>query len=173
MNDSISSSLPQGKSPCNDFYVYELAYPESMGGAVFYVGKGRRNRIDRHEQLARKGAVTYKSNIIRKIWSEGEEVAKRKVCIGLSEQSAFVMECDLIAKYGRENLANMTDGGEGSSGRHIKLGPRRNGRYRSITVEIREDLLHKMDRIAMMGEFKSRREVIEVALEMFFDEFSG
>ena len=35
------------------YYVYTLSYPEEMGGAVFYVGKGSGNRIFAHERFVR------------------------------------------------------------------------------------------------------------------------
>jgi hypothetical protein len=97
------------------YYVYTLAYPT---GEVFYVGKGIRGRINLHEAEARKGVNSHKCNIIRKIWREGGEVIKTKVCEGLSEEEAFEYERMLIAAYGRKNLVNLTDGGEGASG-HI------------------------------------------------------
>ena len=68
----------------NKFYVYELAYPESMGGDVFYVGKGRKykigkgfvDRIDVHEKEA---SLPLKS--IKK-WSRNVEkcLAIRSIC---------------------------------------------------------------------------------------------
>jgi DNA-binding XRE family transcriptional regulator len=97
------------------YYVYTLAYPT---GEVFYVGKGIRGRINLHEAEARKGVNSHKCNIIRKIWREGGEVIKTKVYEGLSEEEAFEYERMLIAAYGRKNLVNLTDGGEGASG-HI------------------------------------------------------
>ena len=97
----------------NDFYTYELAYPESMGGAVFYVGKGRGNRINDHERDARFGRMTLNCRIIRRILAQGEQIVKRKVYENLSEEEAFAHEIQLIAHYGRENLANMKEGGGG------------------------------------------------------------
>jgi hypothetical protein len=35
------------------YYVYTLSYPEEMGGAVFYVGKGSGNRLFLHERYVR------------------------------------------------------------------------------------------------------------------------
>ena len=34
------------------YYVYTLAYPEEMGGAIFYVGKGTGKRMLVHEIYA-------------------------------------------------------------------------------------------------------------------------
>src|SRR5258708_11777796 len=102
------------------FYVYELAYPESMGGAVFYVGKGQDNRIDHHEAEARKGKRSYKCSVIRKIWAAGEQMVKRKVQKNMTEEAAYQLEKDLIRMYDRRHLTNLTDGGEGATG-HSKL----------------------------------------------------
>src|SRR4051812_14655876 len=62
----------------DEFYVYIHAYPESMGGAVFYVGKGIGDRIDQHEEEAHHGHQCEKCDIIRSIWAVGERVVKRK-----------------------------------------------------------------------------------------------
>lgn len=94
-------------------YVYTLSRPD---GRVFYVGKGIGKRIRRHEWAARKGEQSYKANIIRKIWAEGGEVVRQKVFETDDEQIALAEEIRLIAHYGRENLANLTDGGDVNSG---------------------------------------------------------
>lgn len=94
-------------------YVYTLARPD---GRVFYVGKGVRGRIHKHEWAARNGEQSYKANIIRKIWAEGGQVVKQKVFESDNEQEALAEEIRLIAYYGRENLTNLTDGGDVNSG---------------------------------------------------------
>lgn len=86
MEDSISQ----------DFYVYTLAYPESMGGAIFYVGKGKGDRIDEHEKEARKGIQSKKCDVIRGIWAIGEEVVKTKVAYFKDEGDAYLYEWGLI-----------------------------------------------------------------------------
>jgi DNA-binding XRE family transcriptional regulator len=95
------------------YYVYTLAKPT---GEVFYIGKGTGRRIHRHECEARNGVRSKKCNIIRKIWREGSEVIKTKVYETTTEQDALEYERSLIAAYKSENLANLTDGGEGSTG---------------------------------------------------------
>lgn len=95
-------------------FVYELIRPD---GRVFYVGKGTKlKRMNCHENEAKKGDDTHKCRIIRKIWAEGGEVGKRIVFWSDDEEGAFVKEKELIAFYGKQNLANTTDGGEGSCG---------------------------------------------------------
>lgn len=108
------------------FYVYELAYPESMGGSVFYVGKGSKHktwekiidRIDMHEKYARQplskikrmGLNVEKCRVIRSIWANGEQVVKRKVFWTNIEKEAYAYESKLIDKYGINNLTNKPQG---------------------------------------------------------------
>lgn len=85
------------------WYVYELA---DADGNVFYVGKGKGNRIDAHEHEARSGKQSHKCNKIRSIWENGGSVEKRKVAFFCDEQQAYIHEADRIAEYGLENLTN-------------------------------------------------------------------
>lgn len=87
----------------NDFYVYTLAYPN---GTVFYVGKGKGDRIKQHEHDARHEKTSEKCEIIRDIWAQGGQVLKRKLYINLSEQDALAIEAIIIALFDRANLAN-------------------------------------------------------------------
>jgi len=105
------------------FYVYVLKYPN---GTPFYVGKGKENRMNSHEQEARGNKATkfyanpQKISIIRKIWQNGEQVIKEKMVENLTEEQAFEIEIELIKKYGLQKhgglLVNLTYGGEGTSG---------------------------------------------------------
>lgn len=103
------------------FYVYVLARPN---GTPFYVGKGKRWRIYEHEREARTGHKCHKCNIIRKIWKGGGEVQRYTIFTTIDESDAFAYERETIALYGRKNLCNQTDGGEGASGHpmpeHVK-----------------------------------------------------
>lgn len=101
------------------YYVYELAYPESMGGKVFYVGKGKGDRIHMHEHYVLTGDVkhsgnTHKDTVIRRIIDSGQEITKRKVAFFDAEMDALIYEWFLInICYGIKNLTNMTSGGTG------------------------------------------------------------
>jgi hypothetical protein len=95
-------------------YVYTLAYPESMGGRVFYIGKGMNRRINHHEQEARRGIETHKCRIIRKIWTSGEQIVKTKVAHFETDKEACMYEVALI--FFMDGLTNETDGGEGVRG---------------------------------------------------------
>lgn len=98
------------------FYVYILCRPN---GKPFYVGKGSGKRIFNHDAEARSGHDCHKCRVIRKIWRSGYEVQRYTVFTTSDEQEAYAYERELIALYGRNALANGTDGGEGGSGRNV------------------------------------------------------
>lgn len=126
-------SIPQ------NFYVYTLI--NSLTNNVFYVGKGHLYRMGDHERQARRDLRSHKCNLIRKIWRDGGEVIKEKVAEFQWEKDAFIYEwCLINLIYGRENLTNGTDGGEGATG------------YRH-TPESRE----KLDRHLNSPEFHERQ----------------
>jgi hypothetical protein len=104
---------------CDPFYP-ELDQP-------FWFGKGCNGRMLVHRKDAKKCQKDpslprdIRINVILKLWALGLDFAEEKICINLFEQEAFEIEMGAIAKYGRINngtgcLANLTDGGEGSSG---------------------------------------------------------
>jgi len=102
----------------NEFYVYELQYPDST---PFCVGKGKGSRIDKHFMNS-NNQNALKQNIINKIRRNGDEPISVIKESNLSEEAAFEVEKSLIDYYGRRDigtdiLSNMTDGGEGVSGR--------------------------------------------------------
>jgi hypothetical protein len=94
-----------------DFYVYEHWRPDR--GECFYVGKGRGNRAN----LMKRRNKHHKA-IQEKLVRLGMCVEVRLVAHSLSEAEAFDLEKKRIALWRFENcdLANMTDGGEGTSG---------------------------------------------------------
>lgn len=95
------------------FYVYVLCRPN---GDPFYVGKGQDARVFDHDAEARRGHKCHKCNVIRKIWKQGGQVQRYIVFETDDEQEAFNYERELITLYGRDTLANLTDGGDGASG---------------------------------------------------------
>jgi hypothetical protein len=85
----------------NIYYVYQYLREDQT---PYYIGKGSTNRINEGHALP-------------------IPIKERRVMIAenLSEQAAFDLEIELIAKYGRKDLGtgilrNLTDGGDGASG---------------------------------------------------------
>lgn len=112
------------------FYVYALLNPLKPGkfeyGKItfdykpFYIGKGKGNRYHHHLMPCAINIFDknrYKINTIKHIRSFGVEPIVIRLFDNLSENSSFNREIFLIKLIGRENLTNMTDGGEGCSGR--------------------------------------------------------
>ena len=96
------------------FCVYALV--NSLDNNVFYIGKGKKYRPTHHQLHARRGSEYYVHRKIRKILSLGGRVDIELLLETDDEQEALNKEVEMIAFYGRENLTNLTDGGEGSSG---------------------------------------------------------
>jgi hypothetical protein len=89
-----------------DYYIYSYIRED---GSPYYIGKGKGNRAWKH---ASRDRVKTPADL-NKITVLNE---------GLTEDEAFQMEIELIAKYGRKDLGtgiliNATDGGDGASGR--------------------------------------------------------
>jgi hypothetical protein len=104
------------------FYVYALARPikkHSPHYRIFYIGKGHKRRVFAHEDQARRGYKGHRYSIIRKVWQEGDDIQRYILLTTEDEAEAFAYEIEMIALHGRENLCNLTDGGEGSTGRLI------------------------------------------------------
>ena len=100
------------------FYVYALARPVKKRSAdyrIFYIGKGTKSRVFRHEGDARGGCDCRRCRTIRKVWREGSEIQRYILLTTENEQEALEYEKEMIALHGRENLCNLTDGGEGVS----------------------------------------------------------
>jgi hypothetical protein len=98
--------------PRNDYYVYALLAP-GRTHEVFYIGKGRGRRCDQHFQPSGKGWNSRKDAIIAKYPGCYAE----KIAENLSEKQALALEIHLIARAPKGCLANMTIGGDGTSGR--------------------------------------------------------
>jgi hypothetical protein len=105
------------------FYVYILF---DWLGVPRYVGKGRGNRWINHER--RSSANWMKDEFVERTWMILGDIPKVKVSEQLSEHDAFAIELALIKAIGRfpnGPLVNMTDGGEGPSGRRCSTATRR------------------------------------------------
>ncbi len=83
-------------SALNGYYVYALVDPRD--DKIFYVGKGRGNRVFSHEKESDKSQRSEKEKLkkIREIEKDGFSVKRLLVNWGLSESEAFVGEATLI-----------------------------------------------------------------------------
>jgi hypothetical protein len=112
------------------FYCYILLDPTKPGiyqyenfkfdFEPFYVGKGKSNRINSHDKI--KDTKTHKGAKIQKIKKLELEVIKIKLFENLTESTSFELEVSTISIIGRKDkskgpLLNLTDGGEGTSGK--------------------------------------------------------
>lgn len=119
------------------YYTYVLIRPD---GTVFYVGKGTANRINDHERDARKGIQSHKCNTIREIWRNGGKVIKQKVAFFNEEADAFEHEILLVNFFGRKNLTNLTDGGEGVTAKYAG--------HTEVHIRISKELAKILDKMA-------------------------
>ena len=93
-----------------DYYVY--LHRKKTSGVVFYVGKGHANRA-----WSASGRSAHWKSVVKK-----HGLVVEIVEANLQEWAAFELECALISLYGRMStghglLINLTDGGDGASGR--------------------------------------------------------
>ena len=84
-----------------DFYVYE--HRRASDGSVFYVGMGQ----------GRRATTNGSRNIYWKRIVAKHGFTATIVASGLTLEDAYKLEVFLIKKHGRENLCNLTDGGDG------------------------------------------------------------
>lgn len=105
------------------YYVYHLRYPnvpEYFGrnaGRIFYVGKGKGDRVFKHEAETRailgRGRMmllSHKHKVILEIWRYGFQVVTEIVGRTDDEELAYQVESMYIRDIGLENLTNATYG---------------------------------------------------------------
>ena len=92
------------------YYVYLLIDPRN--NKVFYVGKGKGNRINQHllRALDDKTYETEKDKKIREIQKAGLEVKHSVLRHELTEKEAFEVESAVIDILGKDKLTNIVKG---------------------------------------------------------------
>jgi hypothetical protein len=96
--------------PLGKYYVYELM---RLDGSVFYIGKGKGDRINDHFKEVMSGKHSHKCHIIRQIWDSGNSVPCKIVMWTDDEEQAYYVEMELVRLYHKHNLTNITAGGDG------------------------------------------------------------
>lgn len=143
-----------------EFYVYEHWRPDT--NTCFYVGKGSKDRA----WNMKKRNLHHKA-IQSKLVALGLSVDVRIIIKDLTEEAAFLVERDRIAAYGRENLANLTDGGEGvtnPSPEHRKqLAKRAVGNKNMLGKRHSEETKRKISQ-KKMGHFVSLESRVKMGL---------
>jgi hypothetical protein len=97
------------------YYTYLLI--DSRNNLPFYVGKGKGRRMFIHVKSSLQGKILHnnkkKHYKIRSIFKNHGKVLYKKFIKGVNETVAFNFEKLLVKKYGKENLCNLTNGGDG------------------------------------------------------------
>lgn len=160
----------------NNFYTYVYLDPRKIGNFIyndlkfgyepFYVGKGKGNRCfsginDKHKGL--------KKAKIASIINEGLYPIVIKLYNNITEEESFVREIELIKLIGRLDqnngpLTNMTDGGDGTSGRidTIKdIERKRNFRHSPEWKSILSKPIIQYKEGVIVNEFSSIKEAAE------------
>jgi hypothetical protein len=98
------------------YYTYFLI--NSLDDKIFYVGKGKGRRMYVHvkKSLRKRHKNKKLQNKIRSIFRKHGKILYAKVKENLTEKQAYGLEKIWVRKLGRENLCNLTDGGEGNLG---------------------------------------------------------
>ena len=107
-----------------EYYVYIYKNP-LKNNQPFYIGKGKKSRYLQHCNQTKDNCTNFhKFNTIKQIQEKtGKNPPIEFYAEHLTHEEACFLETELIAFYGRSDinkgiLTNLTDGGEGSFGRH-------------------------------------------------------
>ena len=90
------------------YYVYALVDPRD--NRIFYIGKGKGNRVFQHaKDSLNEDYQSLKLDIIRSILSEGKEVGLYILRHNLNEETAYIVESVLIdmLTYDKFNKTNI------------------------------------------------------------------
>ncbi len=131
----------------DDYYVYIIWKMYGKLPIPFYVGKGHKQRLIKHEMESEADNNIYKTRIIKKHKKLGIPCGYTIFDFYEDEQAALDAEVELIELIGRYDLkkgplANRTDGGDGTRGHlALKRGDSRSARP-VIAEGIRYECLH-------------------------------
>lgn len=147
---SLPTQLCLNSEPDGRFYVYTLSDDES----VFYVGKGSGKRAFEHVTRAFSKNYSkknqYKYNKIRTLVNSGKSIVPSILFTSNNEDAVFEAEKSLIKYFGKDNLCNHTDGGEGRSGRSHTVSEEAKQKIRNA------QLGHKMPEVTRLAIANSK-----------------
>lgn len=122
------------------YYVYFLISPSD--DKIFYIGKGKGNRMRRHVHLAKKGKISngndYLFRKIKSILESYDDVIYKVVYKTDDEIDAYEKEKELINNYGLENLCNLSIG------------------YNIITEEMKNKISNSVKKLYENIEYKEK-----------------
>ena len=122
------------------YYIYFLISP--LDNKVFYIGKGKGNRMRRHVHLAKKGKISnsndYLFRKINSILESYDDVIYKVVYKTDDEIEAYDKEIELIKNYGLENLCNLSLG------------------YNIITEEIKNKISNSVKKLYENHEYREK-----------------
>jgi hypothetical protein len=119
-----------------EYYTY-IYYDPSRNNEPIYIGKGKEVRAWSHMKGKKKHPFIQRLQFMKR--ENIDPVIG--MYAGLDEEFAHLLEMELIAKFGRKDLGkgpllNLTDGGEGNSGRIIIHSPETKEKMRLAKIGI-------------------------------------
>lgn len=151
-SDRVLSYLSENK--CKEFYIYCLVDISNDEEEIFYIGKGRGNRVFDHEKAAfdKKTELMLESenivedlkiNRIRTIKEDGVSIKKVLLNYWLSEREALASENTLINLFNIFSHQNLTNKVNGHGVRGIEVGDleRQFGSIPMSVTEVKSDEL--------------------------------
>lgn len=147
------------------YYVYTLIDPRD--DVVFYVGKGKGNRMHHHVAEAKVGRIVNpdKHARIMAILDEGHDVRCAKVASYESEDAAFDHEIRLIAEIGLDRLTNIMPGGQGGGRTPMTPEERQEAAARYKAARLMPKVIKLAERFAIPGTFPFERDGVRMGRE--------
>jgi hypothetical protein len=137
------------------YYVYHLINPET--DAIFYIGKGTKNRMYIHEKRAKRGVKSNNNTAlfdsICDILNKNLNIKYLKAFETDNEKEAYDFEFKEIQKFGLHNLTNISDTRlhQGIS-HNVKLGMANSVKWNNLKELYKSDDYKEKCRIANLGE---------------------